>query len=78
MKESGYRLFCLISGLTSVYQPASLAAGIKHMLQLGLNYPQGLLSLPDETDKTAASAIWLNVSLSDGFRSVFHRLKPIL
>ncbi|EIW70020.1 hypothetical protein TREMEDRAFT_30253, partial [Tremella mesenterica DSM 1558] len=60
------------------YQPVAVSAAIKHMLQLGLNSPAGVFSLKDESDKTAAAFVWWTISLSDGFRAAFHRLKPTL
>ncbi|WVQ78529.1 hypothetical protein IAT38_000615 [Cryptococcus sp. DSM 104549] len=67
-----------IENLLGRYQVTYASAAVKHLISLGYNSPRGLLTIPGEKERTEAVFLWWAAVVSDGYRSVFHRLKPIL
>ena len=64
--------------LQSDYFPYYFASAVRHVCVLGYNRPSGLLAIKSEKEKSAAVFAWWLVCISDGFRSVFHRLQSNL
>lgn len=60
------------------YYPHNLAAAVKHVKILGYGSPKALEAFASEKEKSAAVSAWWLVCIWEGFRSIFHRLRPSL
>lgn len=60
------------------YQAYHAAAAGRHAACLGVMKRETLLGIPDEKARMLSVFMWWITGLSDGWRSVFNKLKPLL
>ncbi|WVQ98940.1 hypothetical protein IAU59_006072 [Kwoniella sp. CBS 9459] len=75
--ENSQTLFFLES-LLARFQATYMSAVARHLISLGYNTPRGLLSIPDEKERSEAVFVWWAVVMTEGFKTACHRMKPSL
>nr|XP_031861170.1 uncharacterized protein CI109_003531 [Kwoniella shandongensis]KAA5528242.1 hypothetical protein CI109_003531 [Kwoniella shandongensis] len=60
------------------YHAIYSSTAAEHLITMGCNRSETLLQIKDEKKRNEAVSTWWALVFSDGFRSVFHRLRPCL
>ncbi|KAK8869613.1 hypothetical protein IAR55_000180 [Kwoniella newhampshirensis] len=77
-KLENVQALMILEGLLGQYRPRCISAAVEHLIVMGYNTAAGLMKIQDSKMRSEAISIWWVLVISDGFRSVFHRLKPCL
>jgi len=78
LKDSESILAVIQTKLMIDYQADCISYASRHMSALGTDSASGLMGIRDEKKRSEGVSAWWMLSLSDGFRSAFNRLRPIL
>ena len=78
LKDSESILAVIQTKLMIDYQADCTSYASRHMSALGTDSASGLMGIRDEKKRSEGVSAWWMLSLSDGFRSAFNRLRPIL